>query len=436
MELSALLEDLARLEGGGWSDRILQARLASQADWNPAQRTRHTALWRLALENGPRHQAVLAPRLQRRPRPLLRAALRLGLTLLEDQHAPHAVLSELLAAMAERSPQERSLVNGVLRAWLREREETPPSPALTPPPQDFPLWFRELVQVHEGPQALEPAALAGLRHQLFRERGTWLRVNLQRWTPEEARRELEEQGLHPVAAAECSRFLRLRRMPPEGLDRLASLQDGRLHVQDLSVWGALALLDPSPGAAVLDLCAAPGGKALALLEADPTLRLTALETQASRARALERRLAGRARVLQLDAREFDEGGWSHILLDAPCSGSGSVGHRPEILSKPHPLTPELLTLQADLLERAVRLLAPGGRLVYSTCSLDPRENGGQTRPLLARHPELKASGERVPEPFRDGDGAWSWIPWSRVGTRPAGRPGAGGAWALALDKAS
>ncbi|MFA7331515.1 MAG: RsmB/NOP family class I SAM-dependent RNA methyltransferase [Candidatus Delongbacteria bacterium] len=430
MDLKALLEDLARLEGGGWSDRLLQARLRDESGWTGAERARHTALWRLALENAPRHAALLAPRLRQRPRPLLRAALRLGLTLLEDGHAPHAVLNELLDALQERSPQERSLVNGVLRGWLREQA----LPAARPTPGDFPPWFLELLRSLDGEDALQPAALAGLRHQLFRERGTWLRVNLARWSPAGALAELREAGLEPVAAPECPRYLRLRSLPAGGLDALAPLQDGRLAVQDLSVWGALALLDPPPGSRVLDLCAAPGGKALALLEADPALDLTLVEAHAGRARALARRLDGRGRLVVADGREFQGEAWPRILLDAPCSGSGSVGHRPEILAKGAGATTELLTLQRELLEQAVALLAPGGRLVYSTCSLDPRENAGQLEALLARHPELVVRPELVPATFRDAAGGWSWIPWQRPGRQPAGRPGAGGAWAAAVEK--
>lgn len=452
MELQALLEDLARLEGGAFSDRLLQARLAAQPEWTAVERARHTALWRLTLENAPRHEALLAPRLRRRPRPLLRAALRLGLTLLEDGHAPHAVLSELLEAMGDRSPQERSLVNGVLRTWLREAPplavkaplsatppvaagaSTPTATAASASGEDFPPWFRELIRGLDGDAALEPAALAGLRYQLFRERGTWLRVNLSRWTPEEALQELAALGLEPAAAPECPRYLRLRRMPEDGLHALVPLTDGRLNVQDLSVWGALSLLDPPRGCRVLDLCAAPGGKALALLEADPTLRLTMVESDPGRARALERRLDGRGRLRVADGRSFGEVDWPRILLDAPCSGSGSVGHRPEILQKREPLSPRLLDLQAGLLAHAADLLAPGGRLVYSTCSLDPRENALQVQALLATRDDLKPLPALVPEGCRDEAGGWSWVPWRRRDPRLPSRPGAGGAWALALEK--
>jgi 16S rRNA (cytosine967-C5)-methyltransferase len=425
MELEALLQDLTRLEDGGWSDRLLQARLR-QPGWDDARRARHTALWRLCLEGAPRHQAILAPRLRRRPRPHLRAALRLGLTLLEDGHAPHAVLDSLLRAMSGSPAAERGLVNAVLRGWLRDGSPIPEPAAALPP-----LLLELLPRLGEDPS---PRQVEALWDSWRSARRLWLRVNVAAWSPQEALEELTRLGLAPEAAPEDSRFISPGELPAGGLNALAPLHDGRLHVQDLSVLGALRLLDPPPGCRLLDLCAAPGGKAMALLEADPSLDLTLVELHPGRARALERRLAGRGRLLRMDARDLHEDGWERILLDAPCSGSGTAAHRPEILARGDGAGEDLLASQRQLLAHAVRLLAPGGRLVYSTCSLDPRENGGQLRDLLETRDDLLVRTDLVPEDRRDADGGWLWIPWPRATRRPAGRPGAGGAWAVAVEK--
>ena len=425
MELDALLEDLVRLEEGGWSDRLLQARLRAEG-WDDGRRARHTALWRLCLEGAPRHEAILAPRLRRRPRPRLRAALRLGLTLLEDNHPPHAVLDSLLRVLADAPAAERGLVNAVLRGWLRDGRPAPRGSASLPA-----LLLDLLPRLGED---AAPEAVAGLWEAWRTSRRLWLRVNVARWTPEEAVAELAARGLEPAAAPEDARFVSLGKLPPGGLDALEPLADGRLHVQDLSVAGALRLLAPPRGGRLLDLCAAPGGKAMALLEADPGLDITLLELHAGRARALERRLAGRGRLLVLDALDFHEGPWERILLDAPCSGSGTAAHRPEILARAGGPEAGLLDLQRRLLAHAADLLAPGGRLVYSTCSLDPRENGEALRHLLARRTDLRVCAEDVPPGRRDADGGWAWIPWPRGPRLPEGRPGAGGAWAVALEK--
>ena len=439
MDLRALLEDLERLEGGAFSDRLLQARRLEGAE-----RARHTALLRACLENWRRHDWVLAARLARPPRPRLRAALRLGLELLEEGRPPHAVLSGLLAALPELSAAERGLVNAVLRGLLRDNQALAPLPPPHPPIGEeqrrdlaaalsLPPWFLDLVERLEGPELLSPLPLAKLRAELIHGRGLWLRVNPARWRADEALADLAERGLEPLAAPETPLFIRLGRPPREGLAALPPLADGRLRVQDLSAWGALALLDAQPGERVLDLCAAPGGKSLALLDMVPGLRLCAVEADAGRARALARRLEGRAELLVADGRAL-AGTWDRVLADIPCSGSGTVGHRPDVLLKTDPVQPALLALQAELLAHAATLVRPGGRLVLSTCSLDPRENGEQAAKLLECCPFLRPRPDLAPATCRDEAGGWRWLPWTRPAGRPGGRPGAGGAWALALDR--
>jgi 16S rRNA (cytosine967-C5)-methyltransferase len=123
-----------------------------------------------------------------------------------------------------------------------------------------------------------------------------------------------------------------------------------------------------------------------------------------------------------------------VLADIPCSGSGTTGHRPDVLLKTDPVQPALLALQAELLAHAATLVRPGGRLVLSTCSLDPRENGEQAAKLLECRPFLRPRPDLAPATCRDEAGGWRWLPWTRPAGRPGGRPGAGGAWALALDR--
>ncbi|MDP2360181.1 MAG: RsmB/NOP family class I SAM-dependent RNA methyltransferase [bacterium] len=438
MELAALLEDMVRLEEGAWSDRLLQ-----DGSTAGAASARRTALVRYGLEEWRRHDWVLAARLRRAPRPRVQAALRLGLVLLEMGHPAHAVLDNLLETLSGVSATERGLVNAVLRGLVRDNQPLAPLPG----PQtarsaeerrllgvafSLPPWFLDLIGRLEGPAAWQRPFLHRLRQDLYRGRGLWLRVNRQRWTAAEAEEDLARLGLEPSAAPECPFFLRLGRIPAAGLAQLPPLADGRLHVQDLSAWGALDLLDLMPGMRVLDLCAAPGGKSLAMLEACPGVELTAVEAHPGRARSLERRLAGRARLRQEDARAVTEKGWDRILLDLPCSGSGTVGHRPDILRKEDPVSPELLELQASLLSHATGLLAPGGRLVYSTCSMDPRENGQQVLPLAERE-GLRPRPDLVPAESLVDMGR-EWRPWRSLRPDQPGRPGAGGAWAIALDK--
>lgn len=440
MELRALLEDVERLEGGAWSDRLLQAS-HHRPGVEASSAARHTALLRLALEEWLRHDAVLAGRLKRRPRQRVMAALRLGLLLLEDGHAPHAVVDGLLKELKELPAAERGVVNGVLRTLLREDIPLAPVPNANLGDAQWrhelgqalslPAWFLRLVEDLEGPEALSPAWLHAMKEQVYRGRGLWVRVNPSRWSRQQALVQLREEGLGVEEAPEHAAFLRLLSPPKGGLLRLKALQDGRLRVQDLSTAGALRLLAVEDGMRVLDLCAAPGGKSLALLDVHPSLCLCAVESDAGRARALERRLEKRAKLVHRDALHFREGGWDRILLDLPCSGSGTVGHRPDILRKEDPVTPALGDLQSALLRHALGLLAPGGRLVYSTCSLDRRENGSRVAPIAR---EAGFMPQALPWPgAEEQEGGWFWRPWR--GLRQAGRPGAGGAWAIALEKA-
>ena len=153
-----------------------------------------------------------------------------------------------------------------------------------------------------------------------------------------------------------------------------------------------------PGNSVLDLCAAPGGKTLRLaLDAGPDGRVVAVDLHAHRVRAMAGRLerAGiqNVEILTLDATQplpseppFDRG-FDRVLVDVPCSGSGTLARHPEIRWRlRQDDLGELHARQAALLRNALKHLVPGGRLVYSTCSLEPEENELVVGELLATAP--------------------------------------------------
>ena len=171
---------------------------------------------------------------------------------------------------------------------------------------------------------------------------------------------------------------------------------GMFHVQGEASQLACAALAPRPGETVLDLCAAPGGKSATLAQYMQN-RGTLVSCDAASNRlslienALERLGVACGRVLHNDASVYNEAfaGADAVLCDVPCSGLGVLAKKPDIRQKTLEGLDELARLQRAILETAARYVKPGGRLVYSTCTLNPDENAGVVRPFLTAHPEFR-----------------------------------------------
>jgi len=191
---------------------------------------------------------------------------------------------------------------------------------------------------------------------------------------------------------------------------------GGWWVQDAAAALPARLLDVRPGERVLDLCAAPGGKTLQLAAAGASvLALDVSEVRLARLRENLVRAGLTAEVVAADALDWQPGeAFDAILLDAPCSATGTIRRHPELpFVKDGSDLPGLVALQAQLIDRALGWLRPGGRLVFATCSLLPEEGEGQLAGALARHPGLVV--ERVDLPGVDP--AW-WTEAGGLRTRP------------------
>ena len=192
--------------------------------------------------------------------------------------------------------------------------------------------------------------------------------------------------------------------------------EGAFIVQDPATAGAVELLDVAPGQSVLDFCAAPGGKTAQIAwRLAGTGRLVAQEVNPRRLARLKENLA-RLRLSSVEAMQtipqsrnppipqFDR-----VLVDAPCSNTGVLRRRPDARwrwNAEH--LKQLVALQAQILDAAAPFVAPGGRLVYSTCSNEPEENGEQVAAFLARHPDFAEVARRESLPFETGhDGAFA-----------------------------
>ena len=193
--------------------------------------------------------------------------------------------------------------------------------------------------------------------------------------------------------------------------------EGEFIVQDPGTALAVELVDAKPGDVILDACAAPGGKTIQL--AWRGAKVTACEVNPKRRRKLEENLnrVGLADLVEvIEQLPCDSAlGTKHqargtkILVDAPCSNTGVLRRRPDARWNWSVEKLEaLVKLQAEILDQAAPLVAPGGLLVYSTCSNEPEENGDQVNAFLKRHPDFALDTTRESIPFESGhDGAFA-----------------------------
>lgn len=179
----------------------------------------------------------------------------------------------------------------------------------------------------------------------------------------------------------------LRRREGGMIAELPGFDDGRWWVQDAAAALPARLLGPRAGCRVLDLCAAPGGKTLQL--ADAGAEVTAVDQDKTRLEMLRRNLKRTglsAELVCADGRKFDAPPFDAVLLDAPCSATGTIRRHPDIAIGKGPAdAARLAPVQDALLENAARLTRPGGTLVYAVCSLQPEEGEGRIEGFLARH---------------------------------------------------
>ena len=223
-------------------------------------------------------------------------------------------------------------------------------------------------------------------------------MNRQTATRDAALRDLQAAGIAATAHAVLPEALRIE--DSMAVADLPGFDAGRLSVQDGSAQAVADALAPAPGARVLDACAAPGGKAAHLLERDPSLRLTALDVDPRRLRrtaeTLKRVGVDATVVLKtVDATNlaawWDGTPFDAVLIDAPCSATGIVRRQPDILLHRQPADIDaLVSTQAWLLDALWPVVAPGGVLVYATCSILARENAGQVDAFLARTADAAA----------------------------------------------
>lgn len=301
---------------------------------------------------------------------------------------PHAAVSETVLATAKK-PWAKGLINAVLRNYIREQANLEQQADHNPIAQlSHPAWLISALG-QDWPE--HAAQLCEANNQ---QAPLVLRVNLARGSREHYIELLAKQGYPAVAVEHCPSALALHK--PIAVELLPGFADGLVSVQDTAAQLAAYLLDVQPGQRVLDVCAAPGGKTAHILEHQPLLK-ELLAVDIDRAR-LQRVSDGLAR-LQLNAQTivgdaaqpqtwWDGQLFERILLDAPCSALGVIRRHPDIkLLRRAEDIPVLQALQHSILRAIWPLLAPGGLLLYATCSVLKQENEQQIADFLAAHPD-------------------------------------------------
>ena len=289
-----------------------------------------------------------------------------------------AVNETVEAAKACGNPNVAKVVNGVLRNLLRRREE-----------------FERLIS--EAP---------------LEERESFPTELVRRWTKRFGAANAEKLAVWHNEPAETylarkdGSFVTLER--GKSVADVEGYREGEFIVQDPGTRLSVDLLEPRSGDTVLDACAAPGGKTIQL--AWRGADVTACEVNPRRRARL---VANLARVRLADSvkvlDDFPETAFSKVLVDAPCSNTGVLRRRPDArwnwsVEK----LATLVKLQAEILDRVADLVAPGGTLVYSTCSNEPEENADQVAEFLRRHPGFTLAETRESLPFESGtDGAFA-----------------------------
>ncbi len=336
--------------------------------------------------------------------PETRDILRVGLSQLLILGIPdHAATNETVNC--GRAPV-RGLINAVLRSAVKSRAQFQKEISDLPAPVEFscPPWLWKKWKSQFGEEASrmllawnnEPAKV-------------YARLNPLKHHSEEIPPELlahltetDHEGFYQIQGG----------IPTEWL------ANGMLYIQDPATRHSIKLLAPKPGETILDACAAPGGKAaLAAAAMENKGALHCTDSNAKRLpRLLENLQTAGCEIAQVSEHDWTSPApseWNQrfdgILLDVPCSNTGVFRRRVDARWRIKPETyTELRSIQLAILENALPCLKPGGRLVYSTCSIDREENQELVRAFLELHPELQLDQESQVLPFLDGtDGAYS-----------------------------
>ena len=329
-------------------------------------------------------------------------------------YAVHTIVDQAVKACSEYEPTmyAKGLVNAVLRKvslaiQVENEKPYPPDPI----PMFFPPWWRASLKRNYSKVWQAMLIQQAQRAPLI------LRVNVKQHTRQEYQDLLQQAGITAEPILELAGIAldsALLLHEPVPVSELPGFYSGAVSVQDAGAQIAAVLLDPQPSERVLDACAAPGGKTAHLLELAPC-DMVALELDGERLGKIGGNLdrlrlqSDAVHVVRGDASKaawWDGQLFDKILLDAPCSASGIVARHPDIPFLRREADIKALQLrQRAILEQAWKMLKPGGRLLYVTCSVFPEEGEEQANWFATERTDalrLSAPGQILPAELNDG----------------------------------
>ncbi|MEM6371470.1 MAG: transcription antitermination factor NusB [Pseudomonadota bacterium] len=354
---------------------------------DPADRARAQRLATETLRGMERVDRLLQRHLQKYPALTVRNALRIGTYELCQGEAAHGVVNAMVSIVSrhKRYGHLKGLVNAVLRKVADKGVQQ--WPTLRTP--RLPSWLRKPLV-----QAWGAEAVGGMETAFFAD------------TPLDLTPKSDAEAVARATGGIVLPTGSVRLADAGQVSALPGFNTGEWWVQDAAAAVPARVLDAQPGEAVLDLCAAPGGKTMQL--AATGAAVTAVDISRGRMERVAQNLirTGLAATTQV-ADVFDlTGAFDAILLDAPCSATGTIRRHPDLpFAKDGSEFGALIDLQGRMIDHALTLLKPGGRMVFCTCSLLPDEGEVQVEEALARHPTLRVDRTALNRPGLSAD----WI---------------------------
>ncbi len=403
----AALEALKRTAKGAYSTIALDNVLA-KSGLDERDRSLAAALFYGVQENQKQLDAAISALLRRKNQKLesdVRLILRMGIYQLGymDRIPDSAAVNEAVS-LARKTGHDSAagFVNGILRAYIRSGKKTPlPDRAVDPLlwlslKYSCPMWLAELWVDSYGEELCQ-----SIMDTFSGRPPIYARVNTTRCSRDELISKLSAEQVEAKAVSVLPDAVELENTGD--VEQLRAYREGLFHVQDISSQLCALIVGACRGEIILDACAAPGGKSFTIAQtAHDDCTVIACDLHNSRVDMIAEG-ANRLGLSSIRARRRDAaaGGSKivadRVLCDVPCSGLGVIRRKPDIKNKSMTELEQLPELQHSILEVNAACVKPGGRLIYSTCTLNPAENSGVFDRFLSEHEEFTPAVLELPE---------------------------------------